>query len=180
MDQDKILRGAAPVYDVYYPTAVWTEVLPNLYLGGTPDHDDLRHPAGMSAVGGLGAREADLTKEKFDTVVTLYAWARPADWFVKELRYGMLDGEIADLDLGEIKTLVTLAHADWKAGKRVLIRCQAGINRSSLVAALLLIRDGYSARRAIDQLRRTRGGAVLANQHFNDWLLQVDVRRWRS
>ena len=69
---------------------------------------------------------------------------------------------------------------DWKAGKRVLIRCQAGINRSSLVAALLLIRDGYSARRAIDQLRRTRGGAVLANQHFNDWLLQVDVRRWRG
>ncbi len=180
MDNDKILRGAAPVYDVYYPTDVWTEVLPNLYLGGTHSHEDMMRTEGESVFEEFGVRDPEITKDKFDTVITLYAWARPADWFVKELRYGMLDGEIADLDLGEIKTLVTLAHADWKAGKRVLIRCQAGINRSSLVAALLLIRDGYSARRAIDQLRRTRGGAVLANRHFNDWLLQVDVRRWRG
>ena len=174
--EDELVSLAAPVYDVYLPETNWSEILPGLTLGGTDRSEDLLH-GGSSA---FGIQDATVTKEHFDTVITLYAWARPADWFVKEIRFGILDSDMGDFDMNEIHRLVLDAHGDWKAGKRVLIRCQAGINRSSLIAALVLIRDGYSAKKAIDLLREKRGGAVLANANFYDWLMQVDVRKWRA
>jgi len=168
---------AAPRYDVYYPSDVWNEVLPGLFLGGTASEDDL---ATVLPGQSFGMPEPSITKDNFDTVVTLYAWARPVDWFVKEIRLGILDGTMSDFNLEDIRSVVVSAHGDWKAGKRVLIRCQAGINRSSLVMALLLIRDGMSAKAAIDVMRSKRGAAVLANSHFVDWLTQLDVRKWRD
>ena len=173
---EELIALAAPTYDIYYPETLWSEILPGLTLGGTDRSEDLLH-GGESA---FGIQDAKITKENFDAVITLYAWARPVDWFVKETRFGILDSDMSDLDMNEIYKLVVSAHGDWKAGKRVLIRCQAGINRSSLITALVLIREGYSARKAIDLMREKRGGAVLANPHFQDWLLQVDVRKWRA
>jgi len=182
---------ARPKYDVFYPTDTWNEVLPGLFLGGTAAEDDMGSGSGLSGgVGsGFGVPENSVNKKNFDTVVTLYAWARPADWFVKELRLGILDGPLDDsvrgkaagYDMDAIRQLVVTAHADWKAGKRVLIRCQAGINRSSLICALVLIREGLTAKRAIDLMRRQRGMAVLANSHFVDWLMRQDpatIRAW--
>ena len=175
---EQIQEFAAPVYDVYYPTTTWNEILPGLTLGGTDSFDDMANLASESV--GFGMPEATITKEHFDTVVTLYAWAKPADWFVKEIRLGILDGDLSDFDWPEMRNLVIAAHTDWKAGKRVLIRCQAGINRSSLVMALVLIREGFSAKKAIELMRQQRGQAVLANRHFVEWLSQVDVRKWRG
>lgn len=175
---EQIQEFAAPVYDVYYPTQTWNEILPGLTLGGTDSHDDMANLRFETDV--FGMPEATLTKENFDTVVTLYAWAKPADWFVKELRLGILDGDLSDFDWDEMRNLVLTAHSDWKAGKRVLIRCQAGINRSSLVMALVLIREGFSAKKAIELMRQKRGQAVLANRHFVEWLTDLDVRKWRE
>lgn len=174
---DRVSQFAAPTYDVYYPTDTWSEVLPGLWLGGTHGSDDLAYGSGGT---GLGMPQTLVNKDHFDTVITLYAWARPADWFVKELRLGILDSDLSDFDPTTLKDLVISAHTDWRAGKRVLIRCQAGINRSSLVMALLLIRDGMSARKAIELMRKQRGMAVLANGHFVDWLTGQDVRKWRA
>jgi hypothetical protein len=56
-------------------------------------------------------------------------------------------------------------------GERVLIRCQAGVNRSGLVTALVLMLDGYSAREAIELIRERRAPAVLSNRHFVQWLV---------
>lgn len=52
-----------------------------------------------------------------------------------------------------------------------LVHCQAGLNRSGLVAALVLMKRGRSAREAIDLLRATRSPAVLCNKSFEAWLL---------
>lgn len=175
---EQIQEFAAPVYDVYYPTQTWNEILPGLTLGGTDSHDDMANLRFESDA--FGMPDATVTKEHFDTVVTLYAWAKPADWFVKELRLGILDGDLSDFDWHEMRNLVLTAHSDWKAGKRVLIRCQAGINRSSLVMALVLIREGFSAKKAIELMRQKRGQAVLANRHFVEWLTDLDVRKWRE
>lgn len=175
---EQIQEFAAPVYDVYYPTQTWNEILPGLTLGGTDSHDDMANLSSDSDA--FGMPEATITKDKFDTVVTLYAWAKPADWFVKEVRLGILDGDLSDFDWVEMRNLVLTAHTDWKSGKRVLIRCQAGINRSSLVMALVLIREGFSAKKAIELMRTKRGQAVLANRHFVEWLTDLDVRKWRD
>jgi protein-tyrosine phosphatase len=52
-----------------------------------------------------------------------------------------------------------------KAGKQVLVHCAGGINRSGLLAAASLIRDGMAPGDAIRTVRDRRPGA-LSNQQF--------------
>jgi hypothetical protein len=166
----------APRYNVYYPEDLWNEILPGLHLGGTDDTDVVYE----EAAGSRFDHKAFITPEHFDTVVTMYAYARPVDWFVKEFRFGIYDSDMKDFQTDELHDIVVAAHRDWKKGKRVLVRCQAGINRSGLVMALMLIREGYSAEDAITLMRGKRGQAVLANKHFEAWLKEVNVADWRE
>lgn len=166
----------APRYDVYYPVDLWNEILPGLHLGGTDDADVVHEGAAVSRFD----HKAFITRDDFDTVVTMYAFARPVDWFVKELRFGVYDSDMKDFQTDELRDIVVTAHRDWKNGKRVLVRCQAGINRSGLVMALMLIREGYTAEDAINLMRTKRGEAVLANKHFEAWLKDVKVSDWRD
>jgi hypothetical protein len=146
----------------HYPAALFSEVLPNLFQGGTDDNDVI-HVAHNSY-----KRRSDMP---FDSIVTMYAWARPADWSVQELRYGIPDNLISDIDLNRLRKAVDFAHQQWKSGDRVLIRCQAGLNRSGLVTALVLIKEGYSPAQAIDLIRAKRGEDALCNYQFEQWLL---------
>ncbi len=153
--------------------ALWSEILPNLWQGGTDDYDVMS----MRPVSG---ENPFITKAHFDTVVTLYASARPVDWFVREIRYGFWDHDMKDFNAEDLFDIVRVAHTDWKNGKRVLIRCQAGWNRSGLITALVLIREGYSARDAIDMQRSKRTRHVLCNTDFERWLLKVDAAEWQG
>jgi protein-tyrosine phosphatase len=101
----------------------------------------------------------------------MYAWARPADWNVQEFRYGVPDALISDIDLDRLRQAVDFGYDRWKQGDRVLIRCQAGLNRSGLVLALILIKDGLSAQEAIARIRDNRGNDALFNNNFCNWLL---------
>ena len=166
----------APRYAVEYPEELWSEILPGLTLGGTDDRDVI-----FEGIQGWGQDHTpSITIENFDTVITMYAFARPVDWFVKEFRFGIYDHDMQDFNTDELHDIVVAAHRDWKNGKRVLVRCQAGINRSGLVMALMLIREGYSPENAIDLMRHKRGEAVLANQHFERWLMGLDASAWRD
>lgn len=53
-----------------------------------------------------------------------------------------------------------------------LVHCQAGLNRSGLLSALVLMRLGRSAKDAIALLRERRHEVVLCNQTFENWLLE--------
>jgi hypothetical protein len=46
--------------------------------------------------------------------------------------------------------------------------------------ALMLIREGYAPEDAINLMRGKRGQAVLANKHFEKWLMELDVEGWRG
>lgn len=155
----------APRYEIELPDDLWSEVLPNLWQGGTDDDDTIWELDRRSV--------ADITKKDFDSVYTAYAWANPCDWLVKEVRYPFYDGNMADINLVELYDIVRMAHTDWKAGKRVLIRCQAGLNRSGLIMALVLMREGYKAKDAIALMREKRGISVLCNRTFEKWLLSL-------
>lgn len=157
---------ARPDYGLVLDDDLWSEVLPNLWQGGTDDFDTVQE--------GRGHKEnAFITKSDFDLVITAYAWAQPCDWLVKEVRYPFYDGTMKDIDLVELYEVVRVAHAGWKAGKRVLIRCQAGWNRSGLITALVLMREGYSAQNAIDLIRAKRSPNALCNRQFVAWLLSL-------
>lgn len=145
-----------------YPGALYSEILPNLFQGGTSD-EDVIHNAQNSDL-----RRTDLP---FDSVITMYAWARPADWNVQEFRYGVPDASISRIDLNRLRQAADFGYIQWKSGDRVLVRCQAGLNRSGLVTALILIKEGYSPTEAINLIRANRGYEALFNESFVNWLI---------
>ena len=152
----------APRYEIEYPQELWSEILEGLWIGGTDDndiYDQLEKPM--------------IRREHFDTVFTAYAWANPVDWFVKEIRYGFWDSHVkgeAGFNPEELNDIASMMYADWKKGKKVLFRCQAGLNRSSLCAALVLMKDGYTADDAIALIRSKRSQYALFNKTFVDYL----------
>ena len=156
----------------HFPEALWSEILPGLWQGGTHDLD---------VVDG-GYIGKSVSKRDFDSVYTLYGYANPTDWRMKEIRFPFMDGDMSDIDPeSDLWLLVSEAHSDWKAGKRVLIRCQAGLNRSGLVMALVLIREGYAPEEAIKLIRRQRGEAALCNYRFVRWLNnEANLDFWRT
>jgi protein-tyrosine phosphatase len=145
-----------------YPQ-LYSMIAPNLFQGGTDDLDVI-HLAQTN--------NRPRTDLPFDAIVTMYAWARPADWNIQEFRYGVPDALITDIDLNRLRQAVEFGHERWKAGDRVLIRCQAGLNRSGLVLALILIKDGKTAEEAIALIRENRGEDALFNNDFHTWLLK--------
>jgi protein-tyrosine phosphatase len=59
-----------------------------------------------------------------------------------------------------------------RQGHTVLVHCQAGLNRSNLIAALALMRlTGCDAAAAIALLREKRSPLVLCNEAFEQYLL---------
>lgn len=103
--------------------------------------------------------------DEFATVVSLYPWER----------YGLAEGvelyEFQMYDSSEgvlFEDLVKASDAVLKglAKGNTLVHCQAGLNRSGLVAAFTLMRLGKSAQEAIDLLRRQRSSFVLCNKTF--------------
>lgn len=162
------------MHDSQFPHALWTEILPGLWQGGTDDYDVIGTPYRQV--------ENRVTRFDFDSVYTLYARANAANWNVKEVRFGFADGDMTDFDPeADLYFAVREAHADWVAGKRVLIRCQAGLNRSGLVTALVLIRAGYTPEQAVDLIRDKRGDYALCNELFVSWLVRAaNVNFWRT
>jgi len=146
----------------YEPTSLYSEIIENLFMGGTDDSDVIHLPANSYT------RRDDLP---FDSIVTMYAWARPADWKVQEYRYGVPDARISDMDLSRLRQTVNWGFKQWKKGDRVLVRCQAGLNRSGLVTALILMKSGLSAEVAIRTIRKNRADIALFNEHYVRWLM---------
>ena len=145
-----------------YPQ-LYSMIAPNLFQGGTDDLDVI-HLAQTN--------NRPRTDLPFDAIVTMYAWARPADWNIQEFRYGVPDASIKDIDLDRLRQAVEFGYDRWKSGDRVLVRCQAGLNRSGLVAALIMIKDGLTAQSAINCIRDSRGPDALFNDNFHAWLLK--------
>lgn len=154
--------------DDRWPDYAPDEILPGLWQGGTEDDDVLGYPAPDHHYARLGHRGG--VAYPFEVVVTLYADAQPAPWGVKEHRFGFPDGPIRHEDAKEAIELARLAHRAWRKGRTVLIRCQAGVNRSGLVSALVLMLEGFEPHEAIELLRERRSRVVLSNRHFQQWL----------
>lgn len=123
----------------------------NLYVGGCID----------------GVRLDD----DWQTVVSLYKWERYAIGPNTERI------EVEMYDAGSVppeEQLDELADAVVSAldrGGKVLVHCQAGLNRSNLVTALALIKRGRTPEEAITLLREKRSPVVLCNQAFENWLM---------
>jgi hypothetical protein len=135
-----------------------------LWMGGTHSLEDYLY--GMAGAD-LDKFAPQVTTKDFDSCATLYAAAGAVDWGVAEYRYGFGDNALAAKD-----QLRAYAVADWvmselEQGHRVLVRCQAGLNRSGLVTSLVLCqRAGMTGAEAIALIRSKRTLFCLANPDF--------------
>lgn len=114
----------------------------------------------------------------FDAVVTMYR-----DWHsygpFKDSRLEHYEYIFSDSRLDE--DMIEKAHlaADrvmslLDEGKRVMVRCQAGLNRSGLVTTLVMIKYyGFTPENAIRHLRTVRSPWVLCNEHYEDYLMNT-------
>lgn len=142
-------------------TGLYSEILPNLFMGGTDDFDIICYPRNLHSID---------EKSEFDSVATLYASAHPVGWGVVERRFGFPDSALDEKNLPPIHAIADWAFDEWKSGKKVLVRCQAGWNRSGLVMALVLNKEGYEPREAIALIRERRSTHALCNLDFVNYL----------
>lgn len=143
-------------------------ILPGLYQGGHTWREELRvKSAQHSSVSG---------DSSWDYVVSCY-WDSSDNsenclpqcdmrWVLfEDTRKGLSD------DIWKkIKLAVDEIATRWFRGEKILIRCQAGYNRSGLMMCLVLMRLGYTAKQAIDLARKGRGSDVLVNQVFESYV----------
>lgn len=151
--------------DIFFAMDVplYSEIAPGLWMGGTDDYDTVDRPGKLPRLS---------AEKEFDAVVTLNAYASPFGWYVKELRYGFPDSSLDEDQVDEIERIADWAYLEWKKGRKVLVRCQAGMNRSGLVTALILIRDRISAAEAIKLIRKKRDIDALSNPSYVEYILR--------
>lgn len=113
-------------------------------------------------------------------VISLYKWER---YTVEHELSSFLEVTMYDSAAGEVDIDQLIAIAQWvntcAEAAPTLVHCQAGLNRSSLVAGTALIISGaYDADLAIQRLRDQRSPACLCNPLFEQTLHEVADYAW--
>jgi hypothetical protein len=112
------------------------------------------------------------TTDSVDVRINLYGFSSPSANGVLEHRYIINDGALTNKDAQRLLNFLPYAYSSWAVNEyRTAVSCQAGLNRSSLFAAMMLITDGFSAEIAINLIKENRSKLCLVNDHFVDFLV---------
>lgn len=145
------------MWGVPYAADGWNEIVPDLFIGG---HDRADGPDQYR-------RCPVIVHNQFDLVISLYQRDGHGPGPGVEHHYlSIPDGALLAADAVRCGELADTAAAAVQAGRKVLVRCQAGYNRSGLVTALTLIRLGHDADKAISLIRERRSRYAMFNEHF--------------
>lgn len=125
------------------------EVVPGLYVGSHPEPDD---PFDLGA-GVVVSLTPNTTARSVPRNGVLVHWP-------------IKDGPVPPPDL--LDSIAGLVATCLSAGTAVFIHCRAGMNRSVLLAARVLMIQGMSADEAIDVVRARRQGSL--SDEYADWL----------
>lgn len=161
IEQKHVVHGLNVMPDLY------NEIAPGLWQGGT-SRDQVIDRAQLLTV-------FHEVQRPFDAVATLYAWAAPMQWGVEERRLGFPDGQLVREYIPQLESIAQWAHAHREAGRRVLVRCAGGMNRSGLITAMTLMNGGHTADEAIALVRAGRGAGALTNASFVAYLHEREV-----
>lgn len=146
----KHMVGVARYGNTPFDVPFISEIAPNLWQGG--------------------CEEGLILPEFIDHVISLYPWEKytiaknTRSW----LEVFMYDSE--DQAFNQVDAIAQWVNDCRKSGP-TLVHCQAGLNRSSLIAARALILEGMNPTEAITLLREKRSPACLCNPSFEKWLL---------
>lgn len=156
------------IHGGYFDVPLFTQITDKLWVGGTPAEN-------LECLWEWD-NDGEITEPRFDAILCLYPWE---SYSVPE---GVIKREVELYDdlwqaLDQVDELADQL-AIWvkdEATAAVLVHCQAGLNRSNLVAARYLIKHkGMTPDEAITLLRSKRHQEVLCNFHFEDWLREQE------
>jgi protein-tyrosine phosphatase len=120
-----------------------------------------------------GCTDGLVLPDHIEHVISLYPWESYTIRHEAKSVLAIRMYDSLDQAMGQVEAI-----ADWvnvcRADGPTLVHCQAGLNRSGLVAAMALIRGGMEAHEAILLLREKRSPAVLCNEAFQAWLFAYD------
>lgn len=141
------------------PREPWSQIAPRLWMGG---HEYLA---------GDGQWAEVVVGDEFDAVYSLHSRSGygPSYW-VEHHVLEVPDDVLTAEQIRAVEEFAASAAADYAAGRRVLVRCRAGMNRSGLVVGEVLIRSGYTATDAIGMIRANRAPGALNNEMFVAYL----------
>ncbi|HEU5026182.1 MAG TPA: dual specificity protein phosphatase family protein [Spirillospora sp.] len=147
--------------------APWDEIVPLLWMGGHYYRDS------------MGNRAPAIVGDEFDLVISLYT--REGHGPGGDVEHQCVDVPDGPLTAAQIAAICRAGESAVEAveqGRRVLVRCHSGYNRSGLVIAHALTLSGYSANDAIFLVRYRRSKWALNNSLFVDYLnTGLDVAR---
>jgi protein-tyrosine phosphatase len=100
------------------------------------------------------------------------AWVPPVPLGRLYVSFPLDDDDEVDPKVREVASFIASLVT---SGRRVLVHCTEGLNRSGVVVARALMNMGLTASDAVELVRRQRGPSVdgfpaLGNQAFVDWL----------
>ncbi|WP_405619136.1 dual specificity protein phosphatase family protein [Streptomyces sp. NBC_00076] len=145
--------------DVPAPDSPWNEIVPGLWMGG---HEFASRP---------GQIQFAVVTGEFDLVQTLLRLpGHGPDPGVEHHVWPIPDGPLDGTQLAGVIRLARAACEALDQGRKVLVRCYHGYNRSGLVVAHALIRQGRSADEAIRLIRARRSPWALHNELFVEYL----------
>jgi hypothetical protein len=143
------IEGIAAHGDVPFRVPLYSQIEGNLWMGGCP--------------------EGELPKV-FEHCVSLFPWG---SYYVAEgqnhAKFWLLDSSQHAVPAAQFHAAADLALALTKLGP-TLVHCQAGLNRSSVVTALVLMKLGRTPEAAIEIIREKRSHACLCNPSFERWI----------
>jgi len=144
-----------PLDDGWFSVPLISHVEGNLWQGGCSDRKPL--------------------PEDFEFVVSLYPWEK------YQLGPTTHRDEIEMYDAGKMPDIHQLHQIarkvnEYRAKGKTLVHCQAGLNRSGLVAGFALILGGMRPQDVVSFLRKQRCDMVLCNETFENWLLNYKAK----
>lgn len=133
--------------------------MPGLWMGG----HEFRGPSGQL--------EFAVVRDEFDVVQTLLRLpGHGPDPGVRHQVWPIPDGPLDGTQLAGVIRLAEAACEALDEGRRVLVRCYHGYNRSGLVVGHALVRRNRSAEQAIRLIRSRRSEWALHNELFAEYL----------
>jgi protein-tyrosine phosphatase len=107
-------------------------------------------------------------KGKIDTILNLSQYDDPDEiqrYAPEYLHWGFDDEGLPDLE--QLWRTVTWVCGAIRAGRHVLVHCDAGLNRSGLVCALVIrVLQGFGGAHAVEFIRACRDPYALCNDAF--------------
>lgn len=123
-----------------------------------------------------GCANGFILPSKVKHVISLYPWEKYKN--NHQLKSFLSVWLYDDLEGPDTEQIVGIAR--WVNVCRgtgiTLVHCQAGLNRSGMVAAVALMLGGHTADSAIELLRTKRSSAVLCNPSFVHWLRELNIK----